>query len=284
MLENPENKNFAHAAYQHLRDSTRTAQIAVVTGATSLMLAMNAHPLDSADPRDSFGTANAEAHKPATATPKKPKESASNGKEGCTSIRTRPDYVYMGWACAENGDTYMPIGYRDKGWVYSAVRIAMKGIDTIKCGYVREDVLSTGPTRPRAVTHCKNYYQDLVRKRDVFFTQYNCGDTGVDPCKDATAFSRKSERCEDPSTFRNNDTDEPSPLNVYGTGQGKLHGYMEDNKTTSFQYRTKFTQRTHGDTVGMVVRAPEWGWGNNKCVDPKDRDGGALTPEAKAKL
>lgn len=200
----------------------------------------------------------------------------------CTSLRSRPDYIYMGMACANNGDSYDMVknGYEDKQQVYAVVRLNQPGKDTFKCGFIRKGVLPAKRTRRRAQTHCINYYPKLVKQRTGFFQDYNCGDKGKDPCVDGTYHSDVTKICPDPVTYSNFDTDSPSPFNVFGTKNGGFYDPIEDNKTTSYRYRVelKIPAFVGGKAVkSIVVRAPEWGFTNTKCVAKgSDRRGGTI--------
>lgn len=199
------------------------------------------------------------------------------GKRNCTSIRIGANSIYGGWACEENGDSFVKIGGggSDRGWVYGAVRIARKGKDVVKCGFVREGVLSTKPPRSRTITRCKYYYPKIRGS----FEDGNCGDKRPDPCMDGTYFSRvtKSKNCTNTRTYRNFESDEPSPLNVLGTGQGGFSDPIEENKRTSVRYRVEYKWPTSEGIKGIVVRSPEWGWMASACVTKgENRRGGTL--------
>lgn len=278
----PENRNIpVQTPVPEQNFTARRVAWAASLGVTAL-LAINAQSLDTSHPNPSFGTGIADAHvgrphpRPAQ-TAEKPEKASRH----CTSIRTRAMYLYLGWACTERGDSYMPIEMdENKGseWTYGAIRLSVKGNDIVKCGVVRKGVLPIKPARPRAVSHCKDYYSDLVEKGNVYVEDHNCTPivNGYDPCTDGTPPRRVSSTCTNPQTYRNFESDKPSPLNVYGTGKGGFRQVITENKKTSMRYRVKFTMPTRGGTEGIVVRAPKWGWGNDKCVPEDHRDGGPL--------
>jgi len=283
---NPENSaNKIPPAPSELGHNLTRFGVAAALGAVGIMLA-SPPEVDHASQNSSSEAAIAEAKEimadifpggtsGATVTPA--------GDRNCSSIRADVNSTYSGWACEENGDTYAVVGngYREKGWVYATIRLARKGKDVVKCGFITEGAIPTGPPRSRSITHCKNHYPDLVANRAVFFEKYNCGDKGTDPCKDGTYFSRVSSACPDRRTYRNFESDEPSPLNVFGTGQGGFYDEIKENKKTSVHYRVEYKKPTSEGSKGIVVRAPEWGWMDSECVGKNDRYGGTCTQEGK---
>ncbi len=299
-MGNPENRNGTiHTSVLEQGFHARTARefslrnvigIAAVLGAIG-SLAIGPHIGDSLSPQQTAGPSAAEAHVTPIHNPsRRHKPKHVKPKKDCTSIRTSPNYIYMGRACISRGDTYNKIddvdgsgnSDTDKGWTYSVIKLSVKGNDIYKCGFVQDGFLPSAPPRSRAVTHCKNYYRSLVKKGDVFFGNYNCGPikNGFDPCNDGTFFSPIKRNCPDKKTYENFESDEPSPLNVYGTGQGGFRGVETENKKTSVHYRTRYGVPTSKGTKAMVVRAPKWAFGNNKCVAQKHRSGGPLEKPA----
>lgn len=289
---------------EHINGTTQTAETAPdfhqtrvwepslrrILGAAAVLgvagsLAIDTSPLSPAYTNNDDSNV-AEAHVKPTPkpvpTPEKPKNilKPEAGQDDCTSIRTRPNYIYMGWACLSRGDSYTKIGdgHVDKGWAYSVIKLAVKGKDIYKCGFVRDGILPQRAPRPRSVKHCKNYFQSLVKKGDVFFGNYNCGPikNGYDPCVDGTYYSPTVSTCPNKKTYENFESDDPSPLNVFGTGQGGFRGVEEKNKRTSVHYRTRYEVPTSKGTVGIVVRAPKWAWGDDRCVSTSHRSGGPL--------
>lgn len=154
----------------------------------------------------------------------------------------------------------------------------MKGKDIYKCGFVQAGVLPKKAPRKRAVTHCRTYYPDLAERGDVYLGDYNCGPivNGYDPCNDARAYSKKSSTCPDATTYYNFESDNPSPLNVFGTGQGGFRGVRKDNRKTWFQYRTEYQIPTSKGVLGIILRAPKWAFGHSDCVTDEFRKGGPL--------
>lgn len=289
MPESPENKNGVAQRAEtdaHLRRIWDISYGRLVSAVAALSLASSltgdVNRL-SLSPQNTTDDSNmAQAHVSPT-QPTAKSENASESKKyknDCTSIRTRPNYIYMGKACLSRGDTFTRIGKgkADKGWVYGGVKLAVKGPDIYKCGFVGEGILPQREPRSRSITHCKNYYQRLVKEGDVFFDDYNCSPikNGYDPCVDGTYFSPIQPGSPNKKTYENFESDEPSPLNVYGTGQGGFRGVIKKNKRTSVHYRTEYQIPTSKGTIGIVVRAPKWGWADTRTVSEAHRSGGPL--------
>lgn len=217
-------------------------------------------------------------------------------KHTTTTIRKKANDIQFGYADAQKGDSAQTVdgGYREKGWVYSAVRLKNALIrtedgdsyrkDIYKCGFVKEGVLPNKPSRTGAIGHCRDYLNEFRNNRYAFFKNYNCPEVkpGLEGCRDGTYFSRITEACTQtskkdfPLIYRNFETDEPSPMNVFGTGDGGFRGVIKENRKTSVRYRAQIRgQSMNGKAI--VVRAPEWGVMPNECVAADDRSGGTKT-------
>jgi hypothetical protein len=209
-----------------------------------------------------------------------------SAEEGCTSIRKKAKDIYMGYACASDGDKSMKIGggYREKGWVYSLV--AVGGI--YKCGFVREGVLpELESANQTAANRCITYYPKLVEERFTYFKQYNCHayPNGLDKCDSGTRKSEvQEEDCPDPIISRNFESDDPSPFNVLGTGEGGFEDPLSDEEHEFVSYRVEAkVSSSEGEpiVVRTLKRGPglQWGLMNDECVSQDDRRGGSPTRE-----
>ncbi len=298
MPETPENKHGTLETTQeqhHLR--LRRLRLAGALGLatlTAFAAAMSGvEPSNQALGIDSSQTLSSMAHTsqaettPVTApTPEAEIPTPDEENRSCTSIRTRAKYLYLGWACLEKGDTYAKVSIpgdntKKSGWVYAAVRLAVPGPDIVKCGVIRKKVIPTGPARSGSVSKCRKYYPDLVKKGTVYVDDHNCEPikNGYDPCVDAAPPYKPSSTCPDPHTYRNFESDNPSPINVFGTGPGGFREVITENTTASLRYRVRFTIPASNGVHGIVVRAPEWGWSDNRCVKEENREGGPLKVE-----
>lgn len=201
----------------------------------------------------------------------------------CTSLRRRANDIYMGLACAENGakaDTVYS-STMEKGWVYSAVYVG--GI--YKCAYVKAGVLPEMQHRPKIIEKCRGFFNALVNKRYEFFNEYNCGELrpGLEGCRSGTPPRGKSEECKDVDTLDGNyATDEPTPFNVLGTGEGGFSMTLPNEINAALSYRVEVKQGS-AEGKAIVVRDTnntptlDWGFAHTNCIDDSDRKGGTPT-------
>lgn len=198
--------------------------------------------------------------------------SVSKGKNKCMSFRRKPNDIYTGYGCKNSGDTFNPVGNVPlvKGWTLGVM--VVDGI--YKCGFGRLGVLPKKKTlRTNAATYCINYHPKLVETPFTYFKRLNCPEKK--PCRDGTYHSKIKKNCPDPRSFRNYATDEPSPFNMYGTGNGGFSDLIEENLKTSTRYRVEIKQGSK-DGKAAIVRGPEWGMTLSKCIPLDQRKGGTL--------
>lgn len=190
-------------------------------------------------------------------------------KSRCTTGRRKPNDIYIAYGCKAEGDTFDPLDNVEpvKGWVPGVMVI--DGI--YKCVHARLGVLPTKPDlRDDAKRLCQDYLPDMVETGYVFFEKWNC--KLEKPCNDARRKEKISKKCPDSTTARNFATDEPSPFNMYGTGEGGFSDSYEDNSRKWTKYRVRVKQPS-ADGKAIVIRGPKWGFLRAKCYVGKSHRG-----------
>lgn len=207
----------------------------------------------------------------------------------CSTFRIRAKDIMAGYGCDEDGAraTKVP-GYPvEKGWEYSFISI--NGIS--KCFYVNKGRLSKHEVAPTAdqIGTCQTYWPILVGYR--FMRKFNCGflPSGLQGCDGPTGPVPISDNCTNTSVYRNSATDEPSPWNVEGKGNGGFSDRIPRQTLRTYtSYRSEIAtsdgegQATSEDGGAIVVRelgaiTGKWGLMRDGCVDEKYRHGGSST-------
>lgn len=292
MLGSPENINGTPRITEtepelHYRKAWDISYQRILGAAAALSLActlvVDTDRLSPAHTRASSDSNTAQAsvsptHEPTEITTRNVRSSAissSTGKKHCTTLRRKQNDIYMAKGCAENGDTLnvldeVPVV---KGWALSIM--VVDGI--YKCGFGRPGVLPKAKLHENAEMRCRNYYPSLVEDAFAFFEDWNCSEKK--PCRDGTYYSPVSDRCTNTSQYRNFASDDPSPFNMFGTGNGGFSDKMKGKKT-SVRYRVQAKPNSQ-DGKAIVVRSPKWGLMRDECVDKgKVRRGGTrVKPE-----
>lgn len=221
------------------------------------------------------------------------RDSGGDRREDCTTIRRKANDVYVGMACVANGDRFTRINQypKEKGWVYGVV--AVNGWERVKakegqteriprtyhkCGYVRQGVLPSRKPRSRAITHCKDYYKGFSTRAGVYFKDFNC--PGIIACKSGTFHSPPAKACTSDlkTSWRNYASDEPSPFNVFGTGNGAFNGRLKGNVKNSIHYRAAVVPESKGREAIVIRGINSWAFLNGKCVAGRYRQiGGTCT-------
>ncbi|MGI9027435.1 MAG: hypothetical protein ACR2FM_01155 [Candidatus Saccharimonadales bacterium] len=235
----------------------------VVVGAIAVLGAANPHLFSQNDPL------NFDADAEARQQPEKVNLEVSEAEKHCTSLRRKPNDIYIGFGCVEDGATFNKIDEIPvvKGWA-----LGVMVIDGIyKCGFARPGVLPSSKLRERAIMHCNNYHASLVEGAFAFFEDWNCSEK--QPCRDGTYHSPVSPSCTNTQMYRNYASDEPSPFNMFGTGNGGFSDIIENNKRTSVRYRVQIKPSSENGKA-IVARSPKWGFMRSECVSPNNRRGG----------
>jgi hypothetical protein len=223
----------------------------------------------NADSHASLGSAALpEVTAPSIATNADPAEKV------CTTIRRRPEEIMFGTACSDEAQaTVIDSGFGDKGWAYSAVLV--DGI--YKCGYVRTVLPELTQPRRGVIDHCRKHYPALTKERHSLFGRINCPEVlpGVEGCRDGTHGAELDENCGNPNLYGNYASDEPSPLNVYGTGNGGFSMWLGEI-TDLIHFRAEINITSQQGSAA-VLRAHEWGMVARHCVDNDYLDGGTIS-------
>lgn len=203
----------------------------------------------------------------------KPNESTTGP---CTTIRVGPDDIMFGTACPNNSEAITVDTKLDfnQNWSYSLV--AVGGI--YKCGFVRPNILpKLKQPRRGALEHCKKYYGNLVNDRYTILKNINCPELlpGLEGCRDGATGTNPLPTCRNNTLYGNYASDRPSPLNIFGTGDG---GFSEPIGKIEplIKYRAEIKFRSH-DFNAAVVRAQKWGLMARHCIRTTKMRGGTVT-------